>query len=194
MCTLPNKQSMSNASYYNRRASLWVPVDIAFVPRFPSNRRFFQRIFACEHLFAGHRCKCARKTIRGTQRGFPPEFTENPFQAIQSIFRPLEMHSKWRYKICMRSINDSFRNYNGLSIIFPKTLDASQRLTKEKKIHLIPISITFLNPKILGFLFPKKNSLTWSVKYFRKSQGINIRYKLRKLYMNIYIKRSSRNF
>ena len=132
MCTLPNNQSMSNASYYNRRASLWVHVDVAFVPRFPSNRRFFQRIFACEHLFAGHRCKCARKTIRGTQRGFPPEFTENPFQAIQSIFRPLEMHSKWRYKICMRSINDSFRNYNGLSIIFPKTLDASQRLTKKK--------------------------------------------------------------
>ena len=156
MCTLPNNQSMSNASYYNRRASLWVPVDVAFVPRFTSNRRFFQRIFACEHLFAGHRCKRARKTIRGTQRGFPPEFTENPFQAIQSIFRPLEMHSKWRYKICMRSINDSF----------PKTLDVSQRLTK-KKIHLIPISITFLNPKILGFLFPRKNSLTWGVKCFR---------------------------
>ena len=29
---------------------------------------------------------------------------------------------------------------------------------------MIPLSITFLNPKILGFLFPTKNSLTWGVK------------------------------
>ena len=32
----------------------------------------------------------------------------------------------------------------------------------EKKV--IPLSITFLNPEILGFLFPTKNGLTWGVK------------------------------
>ena len=51
------------------------------------------------------------------------------------------MHSKRRYKICICSVIlgelESFRNYKGFSIIFPK---------------------------ILGFLFPTKNSLTWGVK------------------------------
>ena len=41
---------------------------------------------------------------------------------------------------------------------------------------LIPLSITFLNPKSLGFLFSTKNSPTWGVKCeklnFRKSEGI----------------------
>ena len=30
-------------------------------------------------------------------------------------------------------------------------------------VFLIPLSITFLNPKILGFLFSMKNGLTWEV-------------------------------
>ena len=68
----------------------------------------------------------ARK-IRGTQRRFPPKFIGNTFQAIQSAFRYLEMHSKRRYKICICSVIlgelESFRNYKGLSIIFPKILD-----------------------------------------------------------------------
>ena len=68
----------------------------------------------------------ARK-IRGTQRRFPPKFIGNTFQAIQSAFRYLEMNSKRRYKICIGSVIlgelESFRNYKGLSIIFPKILD-----------------------------------------------------------------------
>ena len=46
----------------------------------------------------------------------------------------------------------SFRNYKGFSIIFPKMFDAIERFTKVR-IALIPLSITFLNPKSLGFLF-----------------------------------------
>ena len=46
----------------------------------------------------------------------------------QSTFRFLEMHSKRRYKICICSVIlgelESFRNYKGFSIIFPKILDA----------------------------------------------------------------------
>ena len=48
-------------------------------------------------------------------------------------------------------------------MIFLKILDAISRITKVRHF-LIPLSITFLNPKILGFFFPTKNSLTWEVK------------------------------
>ena len=66
------------------------------------------------------------------------------------------MYSKGRYKICTCSVIlgqlESFRNY---SIILQKILDATLRITKVR-IFLIPLSITFLNPKILGFLFVRK--------------------------------------
>ena len=56
------------------------------------------------------------------------------------------------------------------NIILPKILD--QSFTK-LRILLIPLSIAFSNPKILGFLFCKKNSLTWRMNCeksnFRKS-------------------------
>ena len=79
--------------------------------------------------------------------------------AIQSTFRCLEMYSKWCCKICICSVTlgelEAFPNYKGYSIIFPKTLDAIERFTKVR-IFLVPLSITFLNPKILGFLFLRK--------------------------------------
>ena len=56
-----------------------------------------------------------------------------------------------------------FRNYKVLSIIFREILDAIWRFMKVKHF-LLPLSITFLNPKMLGFLFSTKNSLTWEVK------------------------------
>ena len=44
------------------------------------------------------------------------------------------MHSKQRYKICISSVIlgqlESFRNYKGFSIIFPKILDAILSFTK----------------------------------------------------------------
>ena len=62
------------------------------------------------------------------------------------------MHSKRRYKICICSVileeRVSFRNYKGLSIIFPKILDEIWR-----RHFLILNAITFLNPEILGSLF-----------------------------------------
>ena len=61
-----------------------------------------------------------------TKDGFLSRFIENTFEAIQSILRNLEMHSKRREKICICSVIlgelVSFRNYKGLSIIFPKIL------------------------------------------------------------------------
>ena len=86
--------------------------------------------------------------------------------SIKSTLRSLEMHFERRYKICtcqviLREL-ESFRNYKGFSIIFPKILDAIELVTKVTSF-LIPLH-TFLNPKVLGIHFCTKNSLTWAVK------------------------------
>ena len=71
------------------------------------------------------------RLTRGTQRRFSPKCIENTFQAIQSTFRPLEIHSNRRYKIYICSVIlgqfESFRNYQGFSIIFWKILDERGR-------------------------------------------------------------------
>ena len=64
------------------------------------------------------------------------------------------MHSKWRYKICICSVFLKLKK--GLSIIFQKML-----AHYESETFLVSLSITFLNLKILGFLSPTKNNLTW---------------------------------
>ena len=73
------------------------------------------------------------------------------------------MHSKCRYKISICSVAlgelESFRNYKGLSIIFPKILVEIWRITKVRHF-LIPNAIIFLNTKVLGSLYSTKNSLT----------------------------------
>ena len=61
--------------------------------------------------------------VGGTQRRFCPKCIENTFKAIQSTFRSLEMHSQWRYKICICSVILGHRNCYGFSITFPKILD-----------------------------------------------------------------------
>ena len=97
--------------------------------------------------------------LRGTQRQFPPKCIENTFQAIQSTFRCLEMHSKRQYKICICSVIlgqlESFRNCKGFGIIFPKILGAILSFTK-MIIFLILLSVAFSIPKILGFHFLRK--------------------------------------
>ena len=87
---------------------------------------------------------------------------KDTFQAIQSTFRYVQMHSKAPCNICICSVIlgqlEPFRNYKGFSMIFPKILDAIYRLTKvnffsDSSIH------AFSNPKILGFFFPRKIAL-----------------------------------
>ena len=99
---------------------------------------------------------------RGTQRWFPPKIIESTFQAIQTTFRSEEIHFKRHHKICICSFIlgqlQSFRNYKGFSIFSKKkSLDAIQCIIKVT-IFLIPLSITFFNPKIFGFLLLAKNS------------------------------------
>ena len=68
---------------------------------------------------------------QGTQRWFSlHKCIENTFQAIQSTFTSLEMHSKRGYKICidcsviLLGNLSRFAEDQGYSIIFPKILDA----------------------------------------------------------------------
>ena len=67
-----------------------------------------------------------------------------------------------------------FRNYKGLSIIFPKIYDAVLRFTKVINF-LIPRHRIFESDNF-RFPFCTKNSLTWGLKrkklILRKSQGI----------------------
>ena len=97
----------------------------------------------------------------GTQRRFPPKCTEITSLAIQSTFRSLEMLSTRRYKIRTCSVVLMQLHYSGiykgLSIILPKILGALLSFMKVG-IFLIPFSIAFSNPKILGFLFLRKIS------------------------------------
>ena len=85
-----------------------------------------------------------------------PKYIENTFKAIQRTFRALEKHSRRRCKICICSVTlgelQSFGNYKGLIIIF---LDEICCIT-EVRHFLIPLSIKFLNPKILGSFFLRK--------------------------------------
>ena len=59
------------------------------------------------------------------------------------------MHSKRRYKICTCSVI--------LGVLEMRNLDAIHR-TSKVTTFLIPPFFTFLNPKILGFLFVRKIS------------------------------------
>ena len=90
---------------------------------------------------------------------------KNCFRPLGPQFGPKIRPFPWigtGYKICICSvISEDFKyflNYKGFSTIFPKILDAIYGFTNVR-IFLTPISITFLNPKILGFLFLRKTSL-----------------------------------
>ena len=119
-------------------------------------------------VLSGGRFACPRDlrykliVTRGTQRRFPRKYIASTFYRLSWIILDIynvEMYSKRRYKICICSVileeRESFRNYQGFSSIFPKVLDAIQRITKER-IFLIPLSITILSPTILRFLFSRK--------------------------------------
>ena len=109
---------------------------------------------------------CTEHLLGGQETGAPNDsFLLN---TLKTLFRrAVEMHSRCRYNICICSVIlgelESFQNYTGLSTFSPKILDAIWLNTKVRHF-LIPFSITFLNPKILGFVFSQKNSLTWEIK------------------------------
>ena len=90
--------------------------------------------------------------FRGTQPPFPPKYIKNTFKAIQSTFRSLVMHSKGRYKICTCSVIlgelESFRDYNGFSIIFPKIVDICNIMYYENENFTYSSLHHIFDPKI----------------------------------------------
>ena len=80
------------------------------------------------------------------------------------------MHSKRCYKIGNCSVIlgelESFPKLQGLRIQYylPENFRGNLRHYEIKvRIFLISLSIIFLNPNILGFLFSTKNNLYWSI-------------------------------
>ena len=59
------------------------------------------------------------------------------------------------YVICASVPTEGTRNDKGCSVICPKIFDAIELFT-ELRVSLIPLFITFLNPKILDFIFLRK--------------------------------------
>ena len=109
------------------------------------------------------------------------------------------MHSKCHYKIFL-SVRSSYGNLSlfeiagASAVLFSRKFQMRFSLLRRWDFFLIPLSITFLNPKIFGFLFCTKNSLTWGVKCEKKKKKKKkkklkkivgrLLYKLGKLYMN----------
>ena len=103
-----------------------------------------------ECLILHHEAFRAVFNSRGTKIGAPSA------ARILIQVRYLKMHSKRRYKVCICSvILGELESFIGFSIIFPKILDAISRFAKVR-IFLFPLSVTFLNPKILCFLYSTK--------------------------------------
>ena len=112
--------------------------------------------------------------------GFLPNSLITLFRLSSVFFRSLEMHSKRRYKIYIFSVilcreTRVFFKLQRLRYYFPENVRCNLA-HYEKEIFFDSSLHHILNPKVLGFLFPTKNGLTWVVKCkksnFRKSQGI----------------------
>ena len=68
------------------------------------------------------------------------------------------MHSERHYKLCNCSVIlgeiESFRNYKGVRVVFPKIVGEIWRITKLRRFLIL--NAKFLNPKILGSFFQQK--------------------------------------
>ena len=116
--------------------------------------------------------------LRGTQLRFPPKCIANTIQAIQSIFRALEINSK--------RCNDFFfvRSSQGKLNLFELQGPQYYFLENFRPNFMFQESDNFSDPDLhrifqsenVRFPFSTKNSLTWGLNSnklkFRKSQGI----------------------
>ena len=72
----------------------------------------------------------------------------------------MEMHSKWRYQICISVIGHSsgtsvFSKLRGIKNYFPGNFICNVTSYEGDNFFQIPSFITFLNSNILGFLFTR---------------------------------------
>ena len=121
---------------------------------------------------------------RGTQRRFPPKSTETEnflgYPEYCILCRAMKICVSFRSSCGNLSLFEITR----ASVLFFRKFQRQFNALTEMRIFLIPLSIIFSNPKVLGFLFSTKNSLTQEVKCekinFKKTVG-NLLDKLRKL-------------
>ena len=112
--------------------------------------------------------------IRGTQRRFPLKCIENTFQAIQSTFSSLEMHSKRCYKICICSfvLGRLDSELQGPPYYFPENFRPNFKFYESKNFSDSSLHCTFRFENS-RFPFTTKNGQTWVLKCeklnFRKS-------------------------
>ena len=89
--------------------------------------------------------------------GFLLNTLKTLFRLSRVLNRYLEMHSKWRYKICICLVIlgqlKSLRNYKGFSIIFPLKFSTQLNVLRKSESSSYSSLHQFLNPKMLGFLF-----------------------------------------
>ena len=107
--------------------------------------------------------------------------------------RSPEIHSKWRYKICICSVIlvdfKSFRNYKGFSIVFPENFRCNLSFYERENFSDSYLNHTF-ESEHFRFLFSTKNSITWggkSQKFTLQKIVGNLLDKFRKLYMNAWM-------
>ena len=73
--------------------------------------------------YAWKATKSVLRSVRGTQRPFPPTNIENTFEAIQSSCRYVEMHSKRGYEFSACSdILEELEPMKRASVLFPENL------------------------------------------------------------------------
>ena len=103
--------------------------------------------------------------LRGTQRRFPPKYDEYTFQAIQSTFTSLEMHSKRRLKISVCSVilgELKSSKLQELQYFFSKNFRSN--LTFYESENFSDNSLHHnLESENFRFPFSEKNSVTWAV-------------------------------
>ena len=105
---------------------------------------------------------CTEHLLGGQETGAPNDsFLLN---TLKTLFRrAVEMHSRCRYNICICSVilggTWIFSKLYGLEYFFPENFRCNLTYYESETF-----SDSFLHPKILGFLFSQKNSLTWEIK------------------------------
>ena len=159
--------------------------------------------FSCLVLFFVNTVKpllTGPSQVMSTQRRFPPKYDENTFQAIQSTFRSLEMHSRRPYKIFICSVipgelpceqwflvaqRPAWRNHcsQGTGELFEITRlqhSFSEKFRCNVKFYESEnFSDSSLHPYLesenFRFLLSKKNSATWVVKCKKNKTSENRR-------------------
>ena len=108
---------------------------------------------------------CQPNSSQGNPTTVPPKCIENTFQATQSTFRSLEIHSNRRYKIliCL-VILGQLESLPGLQYYFPENFRCNLKFYESENFSDSSFHRMFESENF-RFPFSAKNSLIWGVEY-----------------------------